>query len=104
MSDKVKILGSAGEFATATQSGTVLVDFFATWCRPCQMQLPILNEVADQMAGKASIIKVDTEQFSQIAAQYEVSSIPTLIVFKDGKAVQRFVGLQQKETLVKALS
>ncbi|MCL2348948.1 MAG: thioredoxin [Planctomycetaceae bacterium] len=104
MSDQVKVLGSAGEFATATKSGTVLVDFFATWCRPCQMQLPILHEVAEQMAGKASVIKVDTEQFAQIAEQFEVSSIPTLVIFKDGKPVQRFVGLQQKDTLVKALS
>ena len=104
MSDKIKVLGSASEFAAAISSGTVLVDFFATWCRPCQMQLPILNEVAEQMAGKASVIKIDTEQFAQIAAQYEVSSIPTLVIFKDGKVVQRFVGLQQKNTLVEALS
>lgn len=103
MSDKVKEIGSADEFKSITGTGTVLVDFYATWCGPCRMQAPILESVAERVEGKAVIIKIDTEEHAEIAAQYQVQSIPTLVVFKDGQVAERFVGLQQEDTLVKAI-
>lgn len=103
MSELVKNIETEGEFQAATQSGVVLVDFFATWCGPCRMQGPILEELAPSVKGKASILKVDTDKLPSVAGRYEVSSIPTLVVLKDGQTVERFVGLQQAETLRSAL-
>lgn len=104
MSEKIKELASADEFKDLIGTGTVLVDFFATWCGPCRMQLPILELVADRVEGKATIIKVNTEEHAEIASQYQVQSIPTLVLFRDGQVVNRFVGLQQENTLVNAIN
>ena len=98
MSDIIQIVASK-DFDAETQSGVVLVDFFATWCRPCVMQLPILEKIALEFAGKAKVIKVDTDQSQDIALRFGVSSIPTLVLLKDGEKVSQFVGLQQAETL-----
>lgn len=103
MSGAVKELEKADDFQSETQSGVVLVDFFATWCRPCQMQLPILNEVATKIGDKVKFLKVDTDKFGAIAQQFEVSSIPTLVVLKNGNVVERFTGLQQESDLVNTL-
>lgn len=99
MSEFVQEIRSEAEFQTAVESGVVLVDFFATWCGPCKMQAPILEDVAKAVHGKAKVIKVDTDQLSGLAQQYNVSSIPTLVVLKNGQTVDRFTGLQQAETL-----
>jgi len=103
MSGKIKELDSAENFQTETETGLVLVDFFADWCRPCQMQLPILNEVAEKMGDKVRFLKVNTDKFGDIARQFGVSGIPTLIVFKNGQVVERFDRLQQENTLVSVL-
>ena len=102
MSDLIPVVG-ADDFEAATQSGVVLVDFFAAWCRPCRMQLPILEQLAPDFEGRAKIIKVDTEQAQSVALLFGVQSIPTLIILKDGKKVTQFVGVQQAETLRNAL-
>lgn len=99
MSESVKIIESEAEFQQITAGGVVLVDFFADWCRPCKMQLPILEEVAKAFAGRASVVKVDTEKLESLARQHDVSSIPTLVLYKDGRPVDRFVGLQQTDSL-----
>lgn len=82
----------------------VLVDFWATWCGPCQMVKPIIEELAEEYKGKAiKIGKLDVDANSQTAQKYEVMSIPTLIFFKDGKAVNTLMGVQSKDDLKKEL-
>ena len=83
----------------ASKEKPVLVDFFAAWCGPCKVQGPIVEEVSEAVGDKASVGKLDTEKAQQTAMQYGVMSIPTLIIFKDGKPVETMVGLQSKETL-----
>ncbi len=103
MSDKVKEL-TVDNFAETIASGTVLVDFWAPWCGPCKMQGPILDKVAEQIGDKAVIAKVNVDEAAPLAAEYGVRSIPTLILFKDGKKVQDFIGVQQEPALIEALS
>lgn len=76
-----------------------LVDFFATWCGPCRMQGPILEQVKEKVGDKATIVKVDIDKNPEVAARYHVQSVPTLILFKDGEAVWRTVGVQQAPLL-----
>lgn len=85
-------------------SEPVLVDFFATWCGTCKMMAPVLDEVAAEVAGKASVYKVDIDREIELAQHYNVMSVPTLIIFKGGQPVQQFVGAQPKQVLVNALS
>jgi len=82
----------------------VLVDFFAEWCGPCKMQAPIIEELAEEYQGKAKILSLDVDKSQQTAGQYQVMSIPTLIFFKNGKEVERLMGLQQKEVLKEKLN
>ena len=89
-------------FAAEIQSGIVLVDFWAPWCGPCRMQTPILEQVVGKVEG-AKIAKVNVDDAGSVAAKFGVQSIPTLIVFKDGKPVKQFVGVQQAPALIAAL-
>ncbi len=79
----------------------VLVDFWATWCMPCKMMSPILDELAVELAGKVKIVKVNTgEDVNQeLAEKYEIQSIPNMKLFKDGEVVAEFVGMKSKEAL-----
>ena len=81
-----------------------LVDFFATWCGPCRMQSPILETVKSQMGDKVNILKVDIDQNQALAAEYNVMSVPTLIIFKNGVNVWRTSGLQQPDVLIQKLT
>ncbi len=78
-------------------SGTALVDFGADWCGPCQMLSPIIDEIANDPANTAKIVKVDVDKSSDIAAQYNVSSLPTVIVFKNGSPIKTISGFHQKQ-------
>ena len=89
-------------FTAETKTGTVLVDFWAPWCGPCRMQGPILEQIVGKVAG-AKIAKLNVDDAGAIAAKFNVMSIPTLLVLKDGRIVQQFVGVQQAATLVAAL-
>ncbi|MDP2586242.1 MAG: thioredoxin [Candidatus Komeilibacteria bacterium] len=82
----------------------VLVDFFAEWCGPCKMQAPIIEELEQEFAGKAKVLSLDVDANQQTASEFQVMSIPTLIFFKNGKAVERVMGLQRKDALVDKLN
>ena len=78
----------------------VLVDFFATWCGPCKMMAPVLDEVSSEVALRGAIYKVDIDKDPALAARFGVMSVPTFILFKDGNVVQQFVGMQSKQMLL----
>lgn len=77
-----------------------LVDFYATWCGPCKMQSPIIEKVKESVGDSANVIKIDIDKNEAVARRYNVQSIPTLILFKNGEPVWRAVGLQQENVLV----
>ena len=81
----------------------VLVDFFATWCGPCKMMAPAIEKLAEEYEGKAVVGKLDVDESMDIAGRYGIMNIPTLIIFKNGEIVSKFVGLQNKNELKKAL-
>jgi thioredoxin 1 len=86
-------------FENEIKTGATLVDFFAQWCGPCRMLAPIIDEVAVEMQGKAKIGKVDIDKEIKIATDHQVTSVPTMILFKDGKEVDRIVGLRDAEAI-----
>lgn len=81
----------------------VLVDFFATWCGPCKMLSPILKEVKDNLGDRIGIIKIDVDKNQQVAAQYQVRGVPTMILFQKGKQLWRQSGVVDKNTLIKII-
>lgn len=82
----------------------VLVDFWATWCGPCRVLSPTVDEIADEYAGKVEVVKCNVEDADEIAMQYRIMNIPALLYFKDGQLVDRTVGLVPKEDIVERLS
>ena len=81
----------------------VLVDFYADWCGPCNAMSPVIEELAKELEGKAKVGKINVDENSDIAVEYNVMSIPTLIVFKNGKEEKRLVGVRDKEELLRLL-
>lgn len=82
----------------------VLVDFWAVWCGPCQMQGPIVEDVAKTLAGKAKVGKLNVDENPTVSQKYGIMSIPTLMIFKNGTVVKQFIGVQSKETLLGELN
>jgi thioredoxin 1 len=86
-------------FKNEIAKGVTLVDFHAEWCGPCRMLAPVLDQIATEMKGKAAICKVDIDAAQKTAAEFQISSVPTLILFKNGKEVNRLVGLRNAEAV-----
>ncbi len=104
-SDKVVVLDS-GNFQEEVLDTNVpvLVDFWASWCGPCKMIAPIIDQLADEFAGKAKIAKVNVDDNRDLASQYKVMSIPTMLVFKDGQVVNQAIGARPKGELEKMIN
>lgn len=79
---------------------TLLVDFYADWCGPCKMMAPVIEELAEELQEKAKVGKINVDESTDIATQYDVMSIPTIIIFKNGKEVKRFIGVRDKQELL----
>jgi thioredoxin len=90
---------SDDSFESEVSQGVSLVDFFAQWCGPCHMQTPILEELAEELQGKAKILKLDIDNNQKVTAKLGVTSVPTMILFKDGQEVERVVGLRDADAL-----
>jgi len=86
------------------EAGTVLVDFWAPWCAPCKMLAPVLDEIDAELGDKVKISKLNVDENPEVPGRFGVLSIPTLILFKDGKEVNKMVGFQSKEQLLEWLN
>ena len=95
----LKHINSAAEFEAEIKEGTVLVDFFATWCGPCKMLSPVLEEIAEENPN-VSVLKIDVDEVGVLAARFGIQSIPTLMFFKNGQRVETRVGYQNKNQLL----
>lgn len=92
------------EFNTLVQSEKpILVDFFATWCGPCQALMPVLKQVKDQLGDQIKIVKIDVDKNQNIASQWQVRGVPTLILFKNGQQVWRQSGVLSKEQIINVI-
>jgi thioredoxin 1 len=91
-------------FQQKTKGKVVLVDFWASWCAPCRMMAPVLNDVASELNGNSHVGKVDIQQFQSLANQFKVRSIPTLILLRNGIEINRFVGIKSKDFLLKEMA
>ncbi|MBQ5777397.1 MAG: thioredoxin [Oscillospiraceae bacterium] len=96
---------TAAEFSEKIENagGVALVDFWAAWCGPCRMLAPTIDEIADDFSGRAAIYKVNVDEEGELAAKFGIMSIPTLIIFKDGKVSDKLVGVVPKENISSAI-
>ena len=91
-------------FDEVTSKGTVLVDFWASWCAPCQFIAPIMDELAEEYDGKAVIAKVDIDQEVELASRFKIRLIPTIICFKNGEISEKAFGAESKERMIEMIS
>jgi thioredoxin 1 len=100
MSNALEVTDSMFEQEVKNSTIPVLVDFWAPWCGPCRKLSPVIDEIADEFAGKIKVVKVNTDENLRTAQEYSISGIPSILIFKNGEAVERLVGLMQKSQLV----
>lgn len=104
IADHEKIITLTSQnFQHQTKSRIILIDFWAEWCVPCRMMAPVLNQVAGELGGEAFIGKVDIEKNQSLAGKYNIRSIPTMIILKNGKEVNRIVGVKKKDFLLQQI-
>ena len=82
-------------------NGTVLIDFWATWCGPCRKLVPVIEEIASQFEGKINVFKVNSDDNLEIAKRYSISGLPSLLIFKNGEPVERMAGMMPKSVILK---
>ncbi len=103
-SDAVLELTDANFDAEVVKSDVpVLVDFWAEWCMPCRMLAPVIDELAEEFAGKAKVGKLDTDANREVSVNFEISAIPTVLLFHKGEIIQKFVGVTPKQEFAQAL-
>jgi thioredoxin 1 len=103
MSKEIELSDSSFDSEVVKNSGPVLVDFWAPWCGPCRMLAPVIDELAKEYSGKVKICKVNTDDCPSSASTYNITGIPTVLLFKNGKEMKKLVGLQPKEELKRQL-
>ena len=103
MADVLNITDANFDQEVLQSTEPVLIDFWAVWCGPCRMIAPVVEELSREYAGKAKIAKLDVDSNPEVSAKYGIRSIPTLLIFKDGKVVEQIVGAVPKQKLVNAL-
>ncbi len=103
MANTIAVTDSTFDEMVLKSPDPVLVDFWATWCRPCQMVAPILEQLTQEYSGKLTIAKIDVDQNQQTAAKFHVMSIPAMIIFKNGKPIANIVGFKPKDKLKQEL-
>ena len=103
MSDAIKVESNTFQSEVLDSDVPVLVDFWAPWCGPCKMLTPTIEALAGEYTGKAKVVKINVDDNQQLAAQFGIRGIPTVMVFKGGQPVSTMVGLQPKEQLAAAL-
>ncbi len=81
----------------------VLVDFYATWCGPCQMMVPILEQVSSQLQDRLQVVKIDSDKYPRLSSQYQIQALPTLVLFRNGEPIDRIEGVQSAPQLIQRL-
>ncbi len=104
MSKLLEINKSNFDSNVTNATGLVLIDFWAPWCGPCKMQVPILEKISQSEDIQATIVKINTDDNPELAQKFGISSIPTLVLMKDGEEIERFVGVQPEAVLRQKLS
>lgn len=99
----MRIIKDKNDFLDTIKEGVTLVDFFATWCGPCKMLAPVLEEVSKEFEGRAKVVKVDVDELRDLAMEYHIASVPTVILFKAGKLVAQTMGFRPKQQFSDAL-
>ena len=103
MSNAANLTVAAFSENVANKNGVVLVDFWASWCGPCMMLAPVIDEISSDFSGRADVYKVNVDEESELAARFGIMSIPTLIIFKNGEVFDKLVGVVPKESIASVL-